>query len=65
MKSWINSKTIWFNIIGLVLAVAGEVINAWPSGQVAKVAGFVLTIGNIILRVFTTKGIAPAGNVNK
>lgn len=65
MKNWYQSKTIWFNIIGLVVAVAGELINAWPTGQVAKIAGFVLTIGNIVLRVGTTKGIAPAGNANK
>lgn len=57
MKNWYQSKTMWFNIIGLIVAAAGEFSNAFPSGQVAKIAGFVLTIGNIILRLFTTQGI--------
>ena len=58
-KPWYQSKTLWFNIIGLVVAAAGEFSNAFPSGQVAKISGFVLTIGNIILRLITTTQIAP------
>jgi len=56
-KKWYLSKTLWFNIIGLVVAAAGEFTNAFPSGQVAKIAGFVLTIGNIILRLLTHTAI--------
>jgi hypothetical protein len=56
-KKWYTSKTIWLNIIGLVIAAAGELSNAFPAGQVAKVMGFVLTIGNIILRLITTQPI--------
>jgi hypothetical protein len=56
-KKWYTSKTIWLNVIGLVIAAAGELSNAFPSGQVAKVMGFVLTIGNIILRLITTQPI--------
>lgn len=51
MKKWYESKTMWFNIIGLAVAAAGELIQAFPSGQVAKIAGYILTIGNIILRL--------------
>lgn len=54
MKNWYQSKTVWFNIIGLILALAGELSTAFPSGQVAKISGFVLTIGNIILRLVST-----------
>jgi len=61
-KPWYQSKTLWFNIIGLVVAAAGEFSNAFPSGQVAKISGFVLTIGNIILRLITTTQIAPKPN---
>lgn len=57
MKKWFESKTVWFNIIGLIVAAAGEFTNAFPSGQVAKIAGFVLTIGNIILRLLTHTAI--------
>ena len=57
MKKWYESKTMWFNIIGLVVAAAGEFTNAFPAGQVAKIAGFVLTIGNIILRLLSTTTI--------
>jgi hypothetical protein len=65
MKNWYQSKTIWFNIIGLVIAAAGELTTAFPSGQVAKIAGFALTIGNIALRLITTTQIGldkPEGN---
>ena len=56
-KAWYTSKTLWFNILGLILAAAGELTTAFPSGQVAKISAFVLTIGNIILRLITTKTI--------
>lgn len=57
MKKWYQSKTLWFNIIGLVVAAAAEFSNAFPNGQVAKIAGIVLTVGNIILRLITTTAI--------
>lgn len=57
MKPWYTSKTLWFNIIGLVVAAAAEFSNAFPNGQVAKIAGLVLTVGNIILRLLTTTAI--------
>jgi len=57
MKSWWQSKTLWFNILGLLIAAAGELSTAFPSGQVAKISAFVLTIGNIILRLMTTTTI--------
>lgn len=59
-KKWWQSKTLWFNIIGLVLALAGELSKAFPSGQVAQISAFVLTIGNIILRLITTQPITGA-----
>ena len=58
-KKWYESKTVWFNVLGLIIAAAGELTNAFPSGQVAKISAFVLTIGNIILRLMTTKPIEP------
>ena len=52
-KKWYLSKTLWFNIIGFIVAAAGELVQSFPTGEVAKIAGFVLTIGNIILRLIT------------
>ena len=57
MKKWYESKTIWLNLIGLAIAAATELTGAFPSGTVAKVSGFVLTIGNIILRLVTSATI--------
>lgn len=52
-KPWYLSKTVWFNVLGILLAAAGELSSAFPSGAVARVSAFVLTIGNIILRLLT------------
>ena len=57
-KKWYHSKTVWFNVIGLLVAAAAEFSNAFPGGDVAKIAGLVLTVGNIILRLITTTTIA-------
>jgi hypothetical protein len=66
MKKWYESKTLWFNILGLIIAAAGELSTAFPSGQVAKISAFVLTIGNIILRLISTKSIdTPVNPLNK
>jgi len=53
MKNWYQSKTLWFNIIGLAIAAAGELTTAFPTGKVAEISAFVLTIGNILLRLIT------------
>jgi hypothetical protein len=57
MKKWYESKTLWFNIIGLLVAAAAEFTTAFPSGAIAEVSGFILTIGNIILRLITNTTI--------
>jgi hypothetical protein len=62
MKNWYKSKTIWFNIVGLIIAAAGELSAAFPSGQVAKISGYVLTLGNIFLRLITTQQIGVDKN---
>ena len=57
MKAWYQSKTVWFNIVGLLVAAAGEFSQAFPTGKVAEISGFVLTVGNIFLRLITNTGI--------
>ena len=54
MKSWKSSLTVWFNVIAIVVGVAGELLAAFPSGTVAKISGYVLAIGNILIRVYKT-----------
>ena len=57
MKTIWQSKTFWFNVITLIVAAAGEFSNAFPSGNVAKIAGLALTLGNIVFRLITSTAI--------
>ena len=55
-KSWYESKTLWFNI----LAGAASIFGA--GGMFGHVlapeeVGGILGLGNILLRVFTDKGL--------
>ncbi len=54
MKSWFQSKTVWFNIIVTVIALATELSNAQLPVSLLHVYATVITLGNIILRVFFT-----------
>lgn len=50
-KGWYASKTVWFNILSFVAAIAalkGLNLNA---DDIVAIAGGVSTIGNIILRL--------------
>lgn len=51
-KSWLNSKTVWFNLITTVLALLSlvEVQEFLDVKWIALINGF----GNIILRVWFT-----------
>jgi len=55
-KSWWKSKVIWFNIITTILALATELSNATglTTENLLKIYAGVITLGNIILRVFFT-----------
>lgn len=59
MKPWYRSKTFWFNVVTLIVAIA--TLAADPSlvkdmNVVAGAAG-VVTVGNIILRMLTDTAI--------
>jgi hypothetical protein len=61
MKKWYSSKTVWFNIITTAIALATELSNAnFPTADLFKVYMGVITLGNIILRVFFTS--QPVGS---
>lgn len=63
MKSQLDSKTVWFNVIMLILFIASLVdatlldmfgISPLMSIKIMSGVGLVTTIGNYILRVFFT-----------
>lgn len=66
MKSWLNSKTIWFNLASLVVALSG--VGLMYVGQLeldaaqAMAASMLFTalqtLGNIYLRSITSEPIA-------
>ena len=57
MKKWYQSKTVWFNVITTVLALATELSNATglSTESMLKIYAAVISVGNIILRVFFTE----------
>lgn len=63
MKSQLDSKTVWFNVIMLILFITSLVdatlldmfgISPLMSIKIMSGVGLVTTIGNYILRVFFT-----------
>lgn len=56
MKKWFASKTVWFNVITTVIMLATELSNATDisTESMLKIYAGVITVGNIILRVFFT-----------
>ena len=54
-KPWYLSKTVWFNVITIVVGIIGQVTNAFElNASVLKVFGIVLSVGNLLLRFLTT-----------
>jgi membrane protein YdbS with pleckstrin-like domain len=60
-KSWWESKTLWFNIVFLIVSVAVPVLNhfGWadfkPDATWVTIGGVLVTVVNLILRlVFTS-----------
>lgn len=58
MKAWWQSKTIWFNAIALVIAVADALQGFLYLADFHEIFASVVTVGNIILRFVTTQGIS-------
>lgn len=59
MKSVFQSKTVWFNVLTLLVAIIGTVIDSnFLSPNLLKIFGVVLAVGNTILRFFTTTAIS-------
>jgi hypothetical protein len=62
-KRWYRSKTLWFNLVVLMLAAAESQLNVLqtvlPGGLYAWLA-FVLPVGNAALRFITTTALTGA-----
>jgi len=60
-KSWINSKTAWYNVLSIVVAGA-----SWGAGSLSAhpdlvcILVIVQALGNLILRKFTNTAIGKA-----
>lgn len=53
-KVWWKSKTLWFNIITVLVGVIGEVTDVFTlNAQVSKIFAGILAVGNFILRFLT------------
>ena len=57
-KKWYHSRTLWFNVLTGVVGVSTILITEGRlSKEVASGLATFVTIGNIILRILTTKPI--------
>lgn len=61
MKKWYNSKTIWLNLISLLIAITGliseDLLKSFGITNATNyliVIGFINGVGNVILRLFST-----------
>lgn len=59
-KPWYTSRTLWFNAVSFLVAIAGVLLD--PSlaldQRVVAIATGVVTIGNMVLRALTNQPIA-------
>lgn len=63
-KSFWTSKTLWFNLISLIITVAISVLDQQliTDPKVISIITLVITVGNTILRIFfTTQPITKPG----
>lgn len=66
-KDRLTSKTVWFNVIGVILALCTilsgpEFLALMPDQyeeNLLKIIAFVAFVGNYILREFTTQPLKP------
>lgn len=64
-KSWYQSKTIWFNLVTVIVTFA-TLYGYTPDIELSqKITAFLLVLApvvNVVLRLFTTKAIStPSG----
>lgn len=62
MKMWYESKTLWFNILYGVIAIAGlgGFAEFMPGEDAVEIVGVLIAAINIVLRLVTNKAIGTA-----
>lgn len=58
MKKWYLSKTVWFNVITGIVAIAGELSNTFKISKNPEIWAGIISVGNIVLRLITSTTIA-------
>lgn len=65
MKTIWQSKTFWFNFLTVLISTVGSITNVFTlDAGTLKIMGLVVTIGNIILRTFTSTAIGTGEKTN-
>ena len=59
MKSWISSKTLWFNVVAAGLSVLIDSVSSSPIDPQYQV--LIIAVGNFFLRFVTAEPIAVPG----
>lgn len=60
-KGWLQSKTMWFNVLSLVAGGSGYVAGAMSAHPtLVCILVIVQAVGNLVLRKFTNTSIAKA-----
>ena len=64
-KEWYKSKVFWFNVISLVVMVAGAFGFAefQPDEQWVQIGGVLISVINLILRFLTQQPLARPSTV--
>ena len=60
MKSWVSSKTLWFNVVAAGLSVLIDSVSSSPIDPQYQV--LIIAVGNFLLRFVTVEPITVAGN---
>ena len=61
MKDWYKSRTLWFNVISILLVIVAELAQLPDLAAYAPYFAAAVTIGNVILRTLTTQPLRLPG----
>mgnify|MGYP003673669490 CR=1 FL=1 len=62
MKSWISSKTLWFNVLAAGLSVLIDSVSTAPIDPQYQV--LIVAVGNFFLRFVTSEPISISKNTS-
>ena len=58
-KKWYESKTLWFNVMAVIVLVAGVFgYTGELSGDWAEAGGIILAVVNLVLRIVTKQPVS-------